>query len=156
MLRYSESVSVIDGSTNTVVDEIEVGTEPYGIVVNPNTNKIYIVNSGSGSVSVLNGATNTVIMVEINMGSQPYALAVNSRTNKIYVADYGTSCVAVINGSLNKAVSKICILVGSSLHLQTLKYLRNLKQTSNKGDQVNRRVCAFYRVGLLLSIQRIE
>ena len=34
---------------------IPVGANPYGVAVNPVTNKIYVTNENSGTVSVING-----------------------------------------------------------------------------------------------------
>ena len=49
-------VTVLDGSTNTILNTIQVGQTPYGIGINPNTNKIYVGNSGSSTVSVIDGS----------------------------------------------------------------------------------------------------
>jgi YVTN family beta-propeller protein len=40
----SNNVSVIDGSTNTVITTVVVGNSPSGIAVNPTTNLVYVVN----------------------------------------------------------------------------------------------------------------
>ena len=54
------SVSVIDGSTNTVTATVSVGRNPFGVAINPSTNTIYVANAGDNSVSVIDGSTNTV------------------------------------------------------------------------------------------------
>ena len=64
----SNTVSVIDGSTNTVITTITVSTNPVGVGVNPATNRIYITNHGSNNVLVINGSTNTVIAT-VDIGS---------------------------------------------------------------------------------------
>ena len=51
----NNTVSVIDGLSNQVLDTIPVGQSPYEIAVNPNTNKIYVTNQGSNTVSVIDG-----------------------------------------------------------------------------------------------------
>jgi YVTN family beta-propeller protein len=60
----SNSISVIDGRTNTVIGSpIPVGTSPSGIAFNPNNGNIYVTNTniGSNTVSIIDGKTNTVI-----------------------------------------------------------------------------------------------
>src|SRR5258708_5300904 len=57
---FSDSISVINGATNTVTATINVGSNPNGVGVNPVTNTIYAVIQGDTTVSVINGATNTV------------------------------------------------------------------------------------------------
>jgi YVTN family beta-propeller protein len=49
----SNTVCVIDGTTDTLVKNVTVGKQPYGVAVNPNTNKVYVTNSGSDTVSVI-------------------------------------------------------------------------------------------------------
>jgi YVTN family beta-propeller protein len=49
--------------------------------VNPVTNKVYVANSGSNSVTVIDGATNDTLTVDA--GDGPYAVAVNTVTNKV-------------------------------------------------------------------------
>ena len=66
----SDSVSVIDGARNTVME-----TDPMGVAVNSITNRIYIANSGSDSVTVIDGSTDTVVTT-VTVGTTPYLLDV--------------------------------------------------------------------------------
>ena len=50
------SVSVIDGSSNTVVATIPVGNVPYAITYDPNNGDLYVANYGDNTVSVISGA----------------------------------------------------------------------------------------------------
>jgi YVTN family beta-propeller protein len=68
--RHSNTISVINGTTNKVENTIEVGSAPYYIDGNPITNKIYVANYGSNTVSVIDGATNK-ILVGITFGIEP-------------------------------------------------------------------------------------
>ncbi len=102
----SDSVSVIDASTNTVVNTIAVGIEPFDIAFNPNTNLVYVVNGGSDSVSVINGDTNTVINT-ISVGIDPIAIAINPDTNTLYLANQGSDTISVIDGDTNTIVGSI-------------------------------------------------
>jgi len=52
----SGSVSVINPSTDTVIDTITVGSTPDGVAVSPtgaDAGDIYVANYGSGNVSVI-------------------------------------------------------------------------------------------------------
>ena len=99
----SGDVSVIDGSTNGVIDVISVGSGPHNIKVNPITNMIYVASSGNG-INVIDGRTDTV--VDTISSIKPNAIAVNTNTNTIYGSVRGTG-VYVINGSNNTIVYKI-------------------------------------------------
>jgi len=101
---YGNSVSVIDGSSNTVIATVPVGTFPQGVGVNPTTNRIYVANQGGNTVSVIDGTSNTVIAT-VPVGNSPGYVDVNPTTNYIYVANYSGNTVAVIDGTSNTVVS---------------------------------------------------
>jgi YVTN family beta-propeller protein len=82
---------------------VTVGTGPEAIAVNPVTNTIYVVNSNSDNVTVINGATNATATVAV--GEYPLSIAVNPVTNKIYVANSFGSSVTVIDGTTNATVT---------------------------------------------------
>ena len=67
----------------TVTATISVGSYPHGVRVNSSTNRIYVANEASNTVSVIDGTTNTVTST-ISVGSHPYGVGVNSSTNRIY------------------------------------------------------------------------
>ncbi|WP_256761784.1 X2-like carbohydrate binding domain-containing protein [Cohnella sp. WQ 127256] len=86
-------------SANMKLGDVAVGTHPIAAAVNPVTNKIYVANHGSSTVTVVYGATNTTTTVPV--GDRPVAVAVNPVTNKIYVANLGSNNVTVIDGATN-------------------------------------------------------
>ncbi|MGH9583494.1 MAG: YncE family protein [Bryobacteraceae bacterium] len=79
---------------------IAVGASPGGVAVNPETNTIYVTNTGDGTVSAIDGATNSVTAT-ISVGNQPLAIAMNPATNRVYIADTQDNTVAVIDGNKN-------------------------------------------------------
>lgn len=93
-----EGVTIIDGNTHAVT-AASTGLAPGSIAVNPVTNKVYVMNTGDGTLTVIDGATGTSSTVTTAGGIG--AIAVNSVTNKIYVANIGGTAVAVIDGATN-------------------------------------------------------
>ena len=58
---YSNTVSVIDGKTNTLVTSIPTGGSIVdGVAYDSSNGNIYAINAGSGTVSVIDGSSNTV------------------------------------------------------------------------------------------------
>jgi YVTN family beta-propeller protein len=98
-LASANRVKVIDGK-DWDTTSVLVGAKPFSIAVNPVTNRIYVGNDVSGTVTVIDGARNSVITsVSVN---RPYKIDINPVTNKIYVAKLQTSGqVAVIDGATN-------------------------------------------------------
>jgi YVTN family beta-propeller protein len=68
-----------------------------GIGYNPNSGNIYVANSGSHSISVINGETNRVDSTFL-VGRIPYAVAYNPINDHIYVTNLGENSVSVIDG----------------------------------------------------------
>ncbi len=96
---YYGGTTVIDGATNATTTLSGTGGS---IAVNPVTNRIYVGNTGSASVTVIDGATNAATTV--TLGYSPGPIAVNPVTNKIYVGcgnNLTGNNVAVIDGATN-------------------------------------------------------
>lgn len=106
----SNTVSVRDGSSDTVIKTVPVGTYPIGVGVNPTTNRIYVANCGDNSVSVIDGSSDTVTAT-IPVETNPSGIGVNPNPtfNKIYVANHGSDKVSVIRGATNAVEAKISV-----------------------------------------------
>ncbi len=119
LVLFSVAASWQSSVAQVVVAKIAVGTSPDAIAVNPATDRIYVVNNcgndpncaSSGTVTVIDGATNNTTTV--NVGYQPEAIAVNSVTNKIYVTNLcgndpncsSPGTVTVIDGASNNTTA---------------------------------------------------
>lgn len=110
----SNSVSVIDGTTNTVIATVPVGNDPFALDVNPTTNMVYVANTLDTTVSVIDGETNTVVATIEGMAS-PQAIAVNQRTNRIFVVNYLSGLVTQIDGASNEIIATLPIAGQMSL-----------------------------------------
>ena len=70
----SDTVSVINTATNTVVTTVPVGDVPLGVRVSPDGTLAYVTNLVDGTVSVISTATNTVTAT-IPVGNGPAQIA---------------------------------------------------------------------------------
>ena len=75
------------------------------IACNPSTHKIYAVNEGAASVTVIDAATGITHVVKV--GREPIAIAINHVTNRIYVANDGSASVSVIDGASDTIVATV-------------------------------------------------
>jgi YVTN family beta-propeller protein len=106
--QLDDTVSVIDGATNTVLATIRVGHYPNGIAVNPKTNRIYVANLTGGSLSIINGAKLTAST--LRLGFNPAKVAVNPSTNRVYVTlEDQNGFLDVIDGKERKLVTSILL-----------------------------------------------
>jgi YVTN family beta-propeller protein len=58
---HANSVSVIDGRTNTVAATVPADKGPWAVAVNPVSNMIYVANRLSDKVTVIDGRTNRAV-----------------------------------------------------------------------------------------------
>jgi len=77
---------------------------PRGIALNPETHKVYAVNTTAGTVTEQGGVGNPQ---EIKVGAEPEAIAVNPVTNRVYVANSGSGNVSVIDGATDRVVATV-------------------------------------------------
>jgi YVTN family beta-propeller protein len=86
-----------------VVATIPVGMAPASIAVNPQTNRIYVANYSisGGSVSVIDGSSNTVIATVAVQS--PAALICYTARNQIFT--YQPQGLTIIDGSTNQIIS---------------------------------------------------
>ncbi len=110
------TVSVIEGLTNTVSTTLVVGLEPFGVAVNPLTSRIYVSNHVSDSVSVIDGDPLSpnfhTVIATIPVGNEPEEFAINPLTNRIYVSNWNAgaaSTVSVIDGASNTVLTNIVV-----------------------------------------------
>ena len=101
----SNTVSVINSATNTVVSTITVGKTPDAVAISPNGTTAYVANSGANTVSVINAATDTVTAT-LKTGTTPDALVVSPDGTRLYVINAGGT-VTKINTSTNTVTSAI-------------------------------------------------
>lgn len=105
----SNSVSVIDGSTNTVINTDTVGSFPQAVAANPAINRIYVGVFGSTEqLDVINGATNLVKQFQIGTSGVATGLTANPRTGSVYICNPVNNLV-VFNGHTNRITTTLAV-----------------------------------------------
>jgi YVTN family beta-propeller protein len=105
---FTGSIDVVAPTIHTA--SVTAPANPYGVEINPATNRLYVPGFGSATVSVIDGTTHGTIAT-IPVGVGPMGLAVNQVTNRIYVPNNGASkngtTVSVIDGATNTVIATI-------------------------------------------------
>jgi len=97
----SNTVSVIDTKTNTVIATIPVGSEPRGVAASPDGSRVYVTNRNSNNASVIAAASNSVIATIGGLGNSPQGVAVSPNGSKVYVTNLNSNTVSVIDATTN-------------------------------------------------------
>ena len=91
-----------DGNRVIVVDRhgtrssIPVGHAPNCIVVDAAVNRIYVVNTGSGNISVIDGSTDRVVKT-LPGEEHPYAIGFDAALHRAYVTNTYSNKVTIID-----------------------------------------------------------
>ena len=105
----SNTVSVIDSSSNTVVKTISgFGDFPTGIAFNPTNNDMYVTNQQQ-SVFVIDSSSNAVIATIFPVRDTPTGIAFNPANNDMYVTNSASGYVSIIDSSTNTVIGTISI-----------------------------------------------
>lgn len=130
------TLSVLDGDTNAVTSTLNI---PSGfaqvVVVNPNTNTLYMPASASGNsgaaLLVINGATNQTSTITLSTSGAPSSqIGINLQTNRIYTdwqegsGGNVTNFTAVIDGTTNKLVGLTTVPLSAGV-ITTVDQLSN-------------------------------
>ncbi|HEY6885020.1 MAG TPA: YncE family protein, partial [Nitrososphaeraceae archaeon] len=94
---------IVDFDTSSLTNIKMDNIFKSGLVVNPNSNLIYISDSLRNTVEVFNGTDNKII-TNIPVGFSPSQMKINTKTNTIYVINKDSNTVSVIDGSLKKVI----------------------------------------------------
>jgi YVTN family beta-propeller protein len=105
---YEGSVRFYEGcGNNSFVFSMETGgNDPVAAVINPIGNKIYVTNSGSNNISVIDLGNNT-INSSIPVGKTPWGISITPDALKVYVANKNDNNVSVINTVTNNVIETI-------------------------------------------------
>jgi len=87
-------------SVGGVIAALPVGQGPIAVGVNSRTNRVYVANNGSGSMTVVDGDKLSLITTLSGI-EQPVGIGVNEETGKIYVSSAGAAALMVIDGATN-------------------------------------------------------
>jgi YVTN family beta-propeller protein len=98
------SISVVDALTGAPKGKIAVGTHPSALAVNPATGDLFVANTDSDSVSVIDTASNSVKRTidlapydDAPVGTNPNGLDFTSDGETLFVAESGNNDVDVID-----------------------------------------------------------
>lgn len=110
-------VTVIDGNTNSVIDNITVGRDPRSVAVNSLTNRIYVSAAGNDpGLTVIDGSNNSVLVTLSFPIASASGVAVDEVFNRIYVTVPFINRVFVIDGVTNTVTSIIPMHPTHTIH----------------------------------------
>jgi YVTN family beta-propeller protein len=110
--QTSRSVTAFSTSTHAVLATINVGFGPLDLVMSPAGDRVYVTNSDSRSVSVID--VNALREVtRINLGGLvdgPFGIAVSPDGQTLYASDIGSAQIFVVDNDIGNVTGQISVL----------------------------------------------
>lgn len=108
----SNNVTVIFGSTNSVVKSIPAGGAiGNGVMYEPANHDVYVAGTHTYNVSVINSTTNTVVQTVNSLPWNPEGMAYDPSTNEIFLVTGGSgsspSPTVILDAATNTVVKTI-------------------------------------------------
>ena len=108
--QLDNTVSVIDGATRKILATVRVGVSPAQMAVSADRRSVFIANTGSNTVSVLNTNNNTVAKtIALPRASRPIGVALSPSGRYLYAADGGTDRISVIDTGSGRVVRSVLV-----------------------------------------------
>jgi YVTN family beta-propeller protein len=129
--NFGNRLGIFDTSNNSFTATTPVGTRPRRLTFSPDGKKIYVVNAGSNTVSVVDVATFAVTnTITLPPGGNPYGIAVTSDGKRAYVANNVMQGTLVAIDTATNAIAGTAIVGNNPVHVvinpdDTLAYVAN-------------------------------
>jgi YVTN family beta-propeller protein len=96
-------VSAIETTTNTVSTRLPVGICPVYGIMSADTNRTFILNRGSNTVTVINSQQNLIDSVHpsIPVGAGPVSADIYTPSSQLVTANYDSGTLSIINVNLD-------------------------------------------------------
>jgi YVTN family beta-propeller protein/VCBS repeat-containing protein len=110
---------------------LTVGTGPSGSAVVGN--HLYVINSGSNNVSVVDTTTKSVVKT-ISVGTMPLSVAGSPTTNRVYVTNGSDNTLSVIDTTTDTVAATITIPVQDGFNPESGAYQNVLTEVAVSSD----------------------
>ena len=114
----SVSLFSVLNDANQKLAEVPVGENPWCVAITPDNAKVYVTNQGSGTISVIDAASRTVVRtIELSGrasdfgptfdGGEPFGCALKPDGTRLFVALFSAESVFVINTANDRVFARI-------------------------------------------------
>ncbi|RYX80527.1 hypothetical protein EON83_28270, partial [bacterium] len=103
--EQSGTISIVNAATGKITGEISTGTQPTGLLLDKDQERLFVTNAGSDTLSIIDTATDrvtrTVLLRPSNArglaGATPLGMSLSPDEKRLYIALADLNAVAVID-----------------------------------------------------------
>ncbi|HET6962696.1 MAG TPA: beta-propeller fold lactonase family protein, partial [Terriglobia bacterium] len=103
----SNTVSVVDAESLSIIREIPVGREPFGLAFSPDGRRVFVANAQSSEISVIDTTRHRLIQSIAVSSELPVWVAAAPDGTYVYVTNEHSNDVTVIASASNRVVGRI-------------------------------------------------
>jgi YVTN family beta-propeller protein len=92
----TNSIRVLDLTALTATN-VPVGTSPYGVVALPSLGEVFVTNSGSNTLTVIDTTAAPIVAFTIATGTIPDAIALSPDQQTVVVSNEGEGTVSIFH-----------------------------------------------------------
>jgi YVTN family beta-propeller protein len=111
--KESNTVAVIDSSTDEVITQIPSGSYPVRICTSPDRRKAYVSNEDDNTVSVIDTVAQAPIGTPIPVGPAPHESAVTPDGGRLFLVHENADFVTVIDTATNTVITENIVIGGN-------------------------------------------
>ncbi|WP_167568713.1 NTTRR-F1 domain [Brevibacillus migulae] len=105
---FSDHLSVIEVDSMDVVDHIDVGYDPMGVVVSPDGRLVFVSNFSGHTVSVIDTGSHQVVNT-IQVGQGPSEIVITPNGRIAYVANLHSSTISVMDMQMYRVLETVSL-----------------------------------------------
>ena len=102
------SVTVVDGTTLQVHDEVSVGGEPWAIAITPDGTTLFVADRATGTLLRLDSATHTVTASRF-VGYEPGGLVLSADGRRVYLSLMAEAAVVAVDSMTLEEVARVVV-----------------------------------------------
>jgi YVTN family beta-propeller protein len=103
---YSNNVSVIDASNNTVAATILTGCGPQAVAYDSGLSEIFVTLACADTVAVISD-TNDSVLANVPVGTKPVSIAYDPTSGSLFVVNSNSDNVSVIDDANNSVIATV-------------------------------------------------
>jgi DNA-binding beta-propeller fold protein YncE len=114
------TLDIISAGSATIAGSVSLGVQPTFSVIDPNLNRLYVVNTGDNTVSVFDttnvnppGPPAIPLLATVPVGTRPIGVTALPNGSLFYVANSGSNDVTVVSANSFSPLTTVALPAGA-------------------------------------------